>query len=314
MRTSLTLAVALLTSAAMAQSPYRPFAGAGATWVVATGGLHFGCNPLEGFMVDDQFQLGAEVTVDGFVYNELIRSSWGSWMAYGPPAGGPCPGQGIISQAPAVVGLLRQDIAARKVYSGPDSTDLLYDFSIGLGTYPQTVDNFIYPSLQVVALDSMELNDGYHRTWVLGIDEGNGLHDSAFCTVIEGIGSTYGPLPLTGIAPVFEFSNALSCFSTGTQVTYPLGGVDCGIAMGLPSLDHFAANTLSPNPTAASLRLNGVPSNARYTILDAFGRVVRTGALNGSQVDVNELSPAVYALRITDTSGATSSAVNFVKE
>jgi hypothetical protein len=41
---------------------------------------------------------------------------------------------------------------------------------------------------------------------------------------------------------------------------------------------------------------------------------VRTGALNGSQVDVNELSPAVYALRITDTSGATSSAVNFVKE
>ncbi|MBP6389888.1 MAG: T9SS type A sorting domain-containing protein [Flavobacteriales bacterium] len=303
---------------AEAQSPYRPFPAMGAGWVVAAGGLHFNCNPTEVFESTKTFVVGDTVSYGGVDHVEVWMQEQGSWTVVGPPAGGTCPTGGIIDVPWHVAMHLRQDVAARRVYAGPDDgTDLLYDFSIGLGTYPQTVDNYAYPDLKVVALDSVALNDGYHRTWVLGMDYGAGVQDSAFCTIIEGVGSTYGPLPFAGLSTPFEFSDTLTCFNDGTNTIFPLGAGACDLAMGT---DHLADRTLAPisaypSPSSGEIHLRGtLPEAGTYAILDLTGKTVERGTFPGSAIDISALRNSIYFLRIMDRTGQVVGHIRFVKE
>lgn len=63
-----------------------------------------------------------------------------------------------------------------------------------------------------------------------------------------------------------------------------------------------------PNPTAGTLNLNAVVSG---TIHDAMGRIVRT-VLNTNTIDVKDLAPASYVLRVTRPRN--SGMIRFVKE
>ena len=89
-------------------------------------------------------------------------------------------------------GCFRQDTVLKKVFLWNNFTqedELLYDFqNLTIGQpYPETVTNINYPNLLVMAVDSVQLMDGnYYKRWVLGTNSS----DSAYVSVIEGVGGT----------------------------------------------------------------------------------------------------------------------------
>ncbi|MEO8067523.1 MAG: T9SS type A sorting domain-containing protein [Flavobacteriales bacterium] len=212
----------------------------------------------------------------------------------------------------------RQDTSARKVFVfdiGQQQELLWYDFSIGLGPYPATVDFSLY-QYYVVALDSMELNDGWHRTWVLGTFNGVEIQDSAFCTVVEGVGSTYGVAPLYGgFAPPFEWGDALYCHIVGDSTVYPFGANACYLATSIPLLGELGALSIFPNPASSFISLSGdLGPYQRYTILNAQGSLVREARLNGNSIDVTLVAAGLYMLHLSEAVGHTQVALRFVKE
>ncbi|MFZ1688663.1 MAG: hypothetical protein WAU70_14640 [Flavobacteriales bacterium] len=211
----------------------------------------------------------------------------------------------------------RQDTSTRKVYvfdTDQQQELLWYDFSIGLGPYPVTVGNE-FTQCYVVALDSMELNDGWHRTWVLGVFNGVEIMDSAYCKVIEGVGSTFGLAPDYGFEPPFEWSDDLYCHIVADSTVFPSGANECFLATSVQDLGDEQAITIVPNPASTSISLQGgfLPDQ-HYEILDAQGTLIRQGRLHGSLIDLTQIAAGLYMLHLGDVDDVTRAAVRFVKE
>jgi hypothetical protein len=197
---------------------------------------------------------------------------------------------------------LRQDTAARTVHvrfpwEGVDH--LLYDFTMGLGAYPQTYNH--EGGVEVVEIDSVELADGFHRRWTLSAENWDGpVH------VIEGVGSDAGLFVL--IPNSFEGHNRLECFGVDNVALYVRGVQEgpweCGLSASIEDgfMDEDAIRVW-PNPT------NGVihaevkhTEGAMGMIVDAIGRPVRSLTLlsGDNTIDLSQLPSGIYLIRIVD--------------
>lgn len=320
-RTTTTLVLLGLCIQVNAQSPYRPFPEGDAGWVEGHGWLapNGSCSDFQYDDCERSVYFGADTVIDGTVYHTLLTHGLCHWQLIMPYQPSPpwCQNwAGTYPEPRSVFAFLRQDTAERRVYvfdTYLGTEALLYDFSIGLGPYPLTYNNPYPDALSVVALDSMELNDGWHRTWVLGWGVGGNM-DSAFCTVIEGVGSTFGVL--AGLAPPFENSEALYCQQVSGNTVFPLGDEGCDLNVGSGAIatprPHFML--AYPNPTKGPVTITGeLPFDATYVVMDPFGRMVGRGRLVEHYIDLSGSAPAPYLIRIQDGNGRSLSTLRVLK-
>ena len=306
---------ALLSTVALwatAQAPYRPFPESNAGWVEEHSSLD-GFNDWTTCVRTVRF--AGDTAIGGITYHQLRSSGSCTWfnifnsMYYG-----------AFTEPEAVFAMFRQDTVARKVFAYDllaQQEVLWFDFSLGLGEYPVTLDyQFSFDSVQVVALDSMELSDGYHRTWVLGAQMNGMTYDSAYCTVIEGVGSTYGLHPINGLQPPFEWSDALTCHSEGGEGIYPYGGPACYLSMSVAEhKPEHADLVIYPNPAGASIIIKGTwLPDAHYVIVDLLGAEVRNGLLCASTIELTGLGVGLYTIRMMDVAGNDLGTARLLKE
>lgn len=214
-------------------------------------------------------------------------------------------------------GFFRQDIAQKKVFLWDGQTDqLLYDFgNLVIGQpYPETVTNYNYPYLLVMGMDSVQLMDGnYYRRWALGTDSS----DSAYVSVIEGVGGTNGFN--TPIYPLFEHSSALLCHKTEAQPIYenwsegffivPRYSEDCSITLSVPSQEETNL-VIYPNPANTSAFIQSDQIIKRVEIYNLSGQSLLHQEIssNGKEVnlDLSVLEQGTYMFKIASDNGFTT--------
>ena len=293
MKTSATLLGLLWTIGCLGQS-YRPFPEGDVQWSEYSTALNCcgpGSNTVECQRV---YYFAADTTIDGLSYHKVLFDEtcvtnymWEPW----PPW--------TTGQSGALGAFLRQDTTERKVYQWTASLGdtLLYDFNMGLGPYPTTSVEAV--PMEVIAIDSVLLGDGWHKRWVLDATD-------FFMTpyaVIEGIGSTFGLLG--PMYPPFELSQDLVCFETDSTPIYAwsqmIPGIGCDLSLGnLTEVTSFIGIPFHPNPfdQFIAIELPG-PTPVRYKILHASGQVVLSGAANG-KIDTHALVSGHYVLQLID--------------
>lgn len=311
MRTTLALVLLAANGLGQAQSPYRPFPESNAGWVETHSMWDFTMGSEYSETCEYTIESGTDTTINDTVYRELrmrglCESSWQDqwWLAE------------------ETFCWFRQDLVGRKVFVfNPEVQHgvLWFDFNLPVGLYPATWGHESSSGVEVVALDSVELNDGWHRTWVLWDPQG-GSGEPPFGAVIEGVGSTLGLNPLHGLVYPFEWGDQMDCHSVNGSGIYPFGATECDLTMHAPAPAlPFAELRVMPNPAqeAIWLDLEPPPTNgARYRILDQAGRQVSGGALNSaavSRLDVSALDAGLYTLRYEAT-GGTPWTTRFIKE
>ncbi len=289
-----------------AQSPYRPFPESNAGWMETHSWLQgAGGSGYEWHTCQRRILFGSDTMIAGTNYHRL--RSWGDCSVQPiPPTSNPSDYYNYLEPWTDVQ-FFRQDIPQRKVYCWDTNTAsemLWYDLSLPVGGYPYTFNAHFGPNaLEVVALDSMELNDGWHRAWVLGFVGGN-PSDSAFCKVIEGIGSTYG-LFAELITP-FENAEQLDCHQVSGQTTYPLGAFPCIINVGSdePPVTLGTELFAQPNPTSGHIRLTGeLPKQGSYAVFSIAGDLVAQGSITSADLDLTDLAPGIYSVIINGHNG-----------
>ena len=294
-----------------AQSPYRPFPESNAGWVEVHGWLQplMECGDYEYISCTRPVYFGVDTIISGTTYHRLLYHGLCYWQLIDASQWLPpwCTGTtGYYTEPQYHFAYIRQDTAERKVYIFNEQNggeELLYNFTVGLGPYPETYNNPYPGNVSVVALDSMELNDGWHRTWVLGWEVGGSI-DSAFCKVIEGIGSTLGIL--STLAPSFENGDWLECHTVGGNAIYPLGSTGCDLTVGVAPQAQWPVTgiTVQPNPTDRFVTVTGeFQGKAAYQVMDPSGRILKQGYLDAGRIDLEPLAPSLYVVHILSAEG-----------
>lgn len=286
----------LQTHLAASQSPYRPFPEGNATWIES----HSWLNGWDEWTTCDRIlRSGPDTVIAETTYHSITAS--GTCSGFYVPNGS---NQFYYLEPTQVAFLFRQNTEERKVYAYDTFADqevLWFDFGLDLGAYPTTLNTIDLPAtsgLSVVALDSIELGDGWHRKWVLGNVVESTIEDSAFCTVIEGVGPSYGLQPVYGFTLPFEWDDKLNCHGIGGIVTYDSGWLSCDLTQGLPANGSQGTFTAFPNPVNDVLTISGpVTSSLRYAIRDVQSRQVQHGNTNGN-IDFRDLDPALYFIEL----------------
>ena len=315
MRTTTTLMLFGLCFVIQAQSPYRPFPESGAGWIETHAWLQPLSSQYEWHSCERRFLFGTDTVLSGVSYRRLRHKGMCSVQPI-PPTSNPADYYSYNEEWSDAV-YFRQDVAERKLFAwdpGENAEALWYDFTLPIGGYPFMFNAHVGPdALHVVALDSMELNDGWHRTWVLDYDLNNG-YDSAFCTVIEGVGSTFGLL--AELTPTFENEEMLNCHAAHAEVIYPLGGEVCDLTVSTTQvlLESNRPWLAYPNPTSGPVTITGeLPLAASYMVMDAFGRIVGHGRLVDQHIDLSGSAPAPYLIRIQEGNGRSLATLRVVK-
>jgi hypothetical protein len=231
-------------------------------------------------------------------YHKLFRTGWVYSSYYG--------GSNYFNQ---FTGLIRQDIAHKKVYTWSNNGDtLLYDFNLSLHdtlspTYinDQVINYICY-------IDSIFVDNNYRKRFWLCTNTGSS--DSAYVALIEGEGSTFG-LMTTKLAPPFEAYGTLNGFSD--TVYYYKAPAFCGITVGIQEIKQTTPLEVYPNPTADKITIiNHQKSIIR--IIDIQGQTILQFELqqDKTDIDISGLAKGVYILRLisNDKTGVSK----FIKE
>lgn len=103
-------------------------------------------------------------------------------------------------------------------------------------------------------------------------------------------------------------------FLKGTPMIRPVIGAPIPVPESISS-NHIADIQVYPNPASTTLTIV-LPNNcnmANFRIFDAFGRMVENRLGDGNTLNVSNLSPGLYILRMTDSEGRVFTK-KFVKE
>jgi len=212
-----------------------------------------------------------------------------------------------------VTAFFRQDVAEKKVYLWNEileTDELFYDFgNLVIGQpYPETVTNLNFPNLLVMGQDSIQLLDGnYYKRWVLGTNS----MDSAYVSVIEGVGGTNGFT--TPIYTVFEQSSALLCHKTGIQHIYedwqsniipPRYSEECSNDLSI-SLRNENTLFIYPNPASTVIEIESDQQIRSIELYDLKGQLIYHSAdeVMKKSVDVHTFKPGVYIIKVSLTNG-----------
>lgn len=277
---------------------YHPFPSDSVTWMQE----HVNSDGMSSFY---RTYMISDTTIGAFNYKKVYTT--GNEGYFG--AGGYQPGPYYPNN---LIGALRQDIPAKKVYFFDKSKGLerlLYDFSLPVGAIAFIDSSFWMPdTVKVSGIDSVIIGGNYHKKLIL-----TGMHEDDMGLVaanwIEGAGSEAGPLERYRYG--FEFSNQLDCQAIQNVRVYPynsLAPYNCYYALGIGELkDNKIEMTVMPNPVAGQVQLN-VNCTDRYDleVRDSKGQLVleKKGLqLNDVSVDFSERASGIYFIRIINKEG-----------
>lgn len=179
---------------------------------------------------------------------------------------------------------------------------LLYDFNMVLGAFP--LNSMLTAPLNIIAIDSVLLIDGWHKRWILDVTDFN----MTPYMVIEGIGSSFG---LFGpMYPPFESSQDLVCFTQDSTLIYEwsqmIENIGCDIALGAPPFAIPAVATkVYPNPFDQIITIDlSDRGPVQFMFMHATGSIVYSGATKGT-IDASLLKAGHYILILTSPDGST---------
>jgi len=285
---------------------YRPMPETDATWIQADF-LYNAYNGHEHATVTSVVYTLNDTLINGLSYSKFGSHGFADWIDNFGSQQNQTSGTDII---PYSTGCFRQDTILKKVFLWNSSTqtdELLYDFgNLIVGQpYPATITNINYPNLLVMATDSVQLMDGnYYKRWVLGTNSS----DSAYVSVMEGVGGTNGFTSF--IHPVFEQSSSLLCQKTNTQHIYenwisnpipPRYSEECSQTLSIHQITEHDLE-IYPNPTSSAISIQTGKIIQRVEICNLSGQLLsieKTSSGEKNQnLDLSKLENGTYILKI----------------
>ncbi|GEM_PF-2069249 len=302
-----------------AQSSYRPLPLVDAEWVESHRWLQPGSvsSPYEWHECNDRILLIGSVVWNEQVYSRLKLIRHCSVQ----PIGGTFDTAAYFSYTVVDEDFMyyREDTLLKMSYavspSGDQQEYLLFDMNMAIGPYPYTIFNpdlFEEPELFVVAMDSVALNDGWHRRWRIA----DGPDHPPFTDLIEGIGLTTGWNPANGIlAAPFEWSDALHCHTRNAALVFQSEGFFCTLANDVPERGFRDQWTVWPMPATDQIELKGPADDiARFRVIDVHGRTVLEGPWKSEQLDCSQWSHGVHVLELSSRSGKPPIRLKVIKQ
>jgi hypothetical protein len=177
-------------------------------------------------------------------------------------------------------------VEGEKVYVHDDNGDFLfYDFGLELGDTFKAGNGGTF---MVEKIDSIELNDGFHKV----VDFGS----SSF---IRGVGSIEGIFAFMG-PNVSGFSNELICFGVNNKALYPhYSDTACYELTNTASIMHPAKFFIEifPNPASDILHISNIEPTDKVSLYRANGELVVAG-IGIENLDVVSYSSGIYFVKI----------------
>lgn len=195
---------------------------------------------------------------------------------------------------------MRED-STKKVFLKQGSGDefLLYDFGLELG---DSITFSSYCSLMVVAIDSVQLNNGEMRKRY----EFEGI-DTPYTTTywIEGIGSDLGLLTHFFNFCLFDVPAQLLCFYENEELLYPNDPPSCFLTQVNDLPDDLKVD-IYPNPFEDHITIDDPDFIFKSVqIFNSVGQLLVTKTLNSSfnKISLHELEIGIYYLNLADENG-----------
>jgi len=309
LRPSAILILSLALGTGIKAQTYRPMPESNATWVELHGWLQpYALSPDCGwytqFNCERAVHIGADTLLSGVTYHKLYREGQCHYEMVGSTMPEPgCPYSGIYSEPLALVGMFRQDTSSKTVYwydTYEHQELLLYDFTMGIGTYPQTENNWDYPSITVTAIDSVLLGDGFHKRFMIDVAD---VFVPQF--VIEGVGTSFGLF--NPMVQGIESGTALTCFARDGTLVYAdtvQPWISCDLYLGMSEPDATSAvEVIYPNPGTDQFSLSLSPGPHIIALFDALGRMVHQQRISDERATINtaRLPSGTYLVKVDES-------------
>lgn len=300
---------------------YLSFPDSNAVWIQGQF-LYSAYNNHEHATITQPLSFGNDTVINGNTYHSLHGHAIADWIDGWGNQQNYQSGTDFIPQQTEV--FFRQDIPNKRVYQwdfNSNQEQVLYDFNnLIIGQpYPPTINNWFYPQLKVMAIDSVLLVDGiYHDRWILG----SNAIDSGFVSIIEGVGSTMGfSLPI--LIP-FEQTSATLCFSVNEALVYdnwwsansvipPRFSAECAANLTIYNSSQELGVSISPNPFNDFIIINCSDKIEKLIVFDIVGQVVFEQKIaNQTTVELHltDLPKGSYQLKIiTETNRFTTKTI-----
>jgi hypothetical protein len=302
MRWLIIVLVSMLPSALRAQGAYRPIPTADVGWLEQHAWKQPGTvsSEYEWRSCTDRIVVDGTIFLNDLEYARLRIRRYCSVQ----PIGGTFDTSAYFSYHVPWQDLLyfREDTMARKVYavlpSQGDAEQLLFDMTMELGTYPVTAFSPLMdePYLFVVAVDSVELSDGWHRRWRIA----DGDDPVPFTDLIEGVGLTAGwNLVWEMLRAPFEWTNDLECHTVQNVPIYSVPGTSCLITMDVENAVSSRPWQAWPVPAQDQIHVSGPTEQIfQYRVLDQSGRTVSGGRWEQGALDCSGWAKGWYVLEL----------------
>jgi hypothetical protein len=198
--------------------------------------------------------------------------------------------------------LLREDIAARKVYKLINNADVLFfDFNLNLSDNITLSNGQNY---QVISVSNINVNGGQRRQWYLNNNSPFG-YDEVW---IEGVGNKEQPVMARYEWPS-DPAYGLQCSSQNGVFVYNQGLANGGVptdclALGVNEHDYAASRiSFAPNPFQSELVISSAVNlnNATLKIYNTLGQMVhQMDYLNGDKITLNRgnLNAGFYLIQL----------------
>lgn len=229
---------------------------------------------------------------------------------------------------------VREDTLTNKVYylggasSSADSSEyVLYDYNLVVGDTITTAMGGTSITDTVVNIDSTSILGVWHKRWTL---HGNTEPISGFTrrayVVVEGVGSTNGPLFSSFFIGCFEYFEQLKCFSqSGAYPAFVASRQGCIGSAGTDSIDNAgdcialseritrplnARYAITPNPASDYINVISTTvfgDNTRVSVYDITGKCISKthadGFKNAQTINTSSWSNGLYMVIIQDNTG-----------
>ena len=184
-------------------------------------------------------------------------------------------------------------------------------------SYYTEIDTVVFDSTRAFIMNGLPEEKGQNLAYYYNPGDtsfcflGKSIKSTVF-NLFEGCDNTFAYKIGLGIldsdyCPYCSVSiGGVGAITSTTLIYYRKDGLSCGASQ-LPltiknETGPISAVTLSPNPVNNVLTIHTTNDNTlrKYTIINAFGQLVKTTVSNGNQVifDVTDLSPGVYYVNI----------------
>lgn len=267
----LTFIILTFKSANSQTNVYHPFPDSSVMWT----GTYWYVSQGSGYCTvhnDYNLYISGDTTIGNYSYHKLYSNRHN--YANCPP-----PGDyhyGIYS------GVLRQDIANKKIYSIQNDADtLVYDFNLNLGdTLPVTSLNDAIWNNYITSIDSVLVGNQYRKRFWISCNTFNGNYNN-YVALIEGVGSTFGVFaPIKPNEIMLDFSDGyeLWCMSLNNQDVWPdTQNTNCDLILTIENNITDNKIFISKNPFSSETTLNSVYilKNAILTLSNSLGQEVK---------------------------------------